>query len=105
MGITGHNSNEKIVGETVLYTGITNVKVVAINPTKEEKEALGLSSQTDPTYISTMEDGTKKVRIDFYVEDAVKNMRSKIAFFLEDKSRTSRDGGKTEWINNFGRSA
>jgi hypothetical protein len=107
MSISSNSSDKQVIGGR-LYTGITNMKVVAINPTKAKLEELGYRPQNEPVYVSE-EDEVKKVRIDFLLacqgpnpDDTVK---AKIAFFLENKERQNQEGTKAEWMNNFGRSA
>jgi len=87
-----------------LYTGLTDVQVVALNPTKEEAEKLGINMKNDPIYITTDEtSGNKKIRIDIYVKSEATGRIDKMAFFMEDVAKTS-SAGNTQYINNFGKS-
>lgn len=87
-----------------LYTGLTDVQVVAVNPTKEEAEKLGISMKADPVYVSKDEtSGNDKVRIDIYVKSAETDRIDKMAFFMENSNRVSQTG-KTQLINDFGTS-
>lgn len=104
MGFSPNSSDVQVVQEGKLYTGLANMKVVAVNPNKVQMEAMGLKPQADPVY-ATIDEGVKKLRLDFYLANPENNIRSKIAFFLEDKQRTDKTGLKGEWINNFGRTA
>lgn len=104
MGFNPNSSDKQVVQEGKLYTGLANMKVVAINPNKAQMEAMGLKPQAEPVY-ATIEEGVKKLRLDFYLAHPEQPIRSKIAFFLEDKQRTDKTGMKGEWINNFGRTA
>lgn len=104
MGFNPNSSEKAVVQENKLYTGLTNMKVVAINPNKMQLESLGYKPQSEPVYAS-VEDGTKKLRLDFYLVHPELSIRTKIAFFLEDKPRTNMDGTKGEWINVYGRTA
>ena len=111
MGFNSNSSDEKVFKEIKLYTGLHNVKVVAINPSKEQLEEMGFKPQNAPSYITTDTTGDNtiiKLRLDFHVEgkDAEGQLiKTKVAFFLEDRYRTNRDGTKAEWINDFGRTA
>lgn len=105
MALNGNSSDKPIYQETKLYTGLTTMKVVAINPSKAEMEAMGMKPQNDPVYITQDEEGVKKIRLDLFLSHKTMNIRTKVTFFLEDRFRTDRDGNKCEWINNFGRSA
>jgi len=105
MSLNGNSSDKPVFQEIKLYTGLANMKVVAINPTKAEMEAMGMKSQNDPIYLTQDQEGVKKLRLDFYLNHKTMNIRTKVSFFLEDKYRTDKDGKKAEWINNFGRSA
>jgi len=107
MAINSNSSETAVVKEGKLYTGLKNMKVVAINPTKEEMEALGYKPKNAPVYISV--DGeTKKLRLDFFLsgdDEQGGTLRTKIAFFLENKHRVNQSGTKGEWINDAARTA
>lgn len=96
MAVRGNNSSDAQVKEFKLYTGITNVKIIAINPTLDEAKALKLPIREEPKYVE--EDG--KIRLDFHVER--EGSKAKIAIFLENKERLNKDGDKCEYINNSG---
>jgi len=107
MAINSNSSQTAVVKEGKLYTGLRNVKVVAINPTKEEMEAIGYRPKNAPVYI-TMDGEVKKLRFDFFLageDEQGKSLRTKIAFFLENKHRVNQAGTKGEWINDVGRTA
>jgi len=105
MALNGNSSEKAVYQENRLYTGLTTMKVTAINPTKSEMEALGMRVQNEPVYFSQTEEGVKKLRLDFFLSHKTLNIRTKVSFFLEDRFRTNQNGTKVEWINNFGRSA
>ena len=87
-----------------LFTGLTDVQVVAVNPSKEEAEKLGINMKNDPTYLSTDEaSGNKKIRIDVFVKSNDTGKVDKMAFFMEDAPKTS-SAGNTQFINDFGKS-
>ena len=111
MSFNSNDSNTAIVTEGKLFTGLRNMKVIAINPNKAEMEALDYNPQNEPIYTSVMDDEaqTKKLRLDFFLqgegetEDEI--VRTKIAFFLENKARLNKAGTKAEWINDMARTA
>lgn len=115
MAVETGNSAEK-TGRT-LYTGLVNVQVVAINPTKAEMEKLGYQPQKDPVY--TVEIGTDEkkqyTKIALYVtgegsykdnEGVVKkgNVKSKIEYLISARQRVSQNGN-IQFIDKFGNSA
>jgi hypothetical protein len=100
----GVNSSEtKHFNEIILYTGISKVNIVAINPTLAQLNDIGFKFEKEPEYLSTGDDGTKKVRIDVIVKND--KFKTKFAFFLEDKNRESKTtAGSFEIVNDFGQS-
>lgn len=107
MAFNSNPSDEAVVKEGKLFTGLKNMKVVAINPTKAELEKMGYRPQNDPTYL-TVEGKVKKVRLDFFLHGSTDEgdiVRTKVAFFLENRPQENKDGTKAEWINDFGRTA
>jgi len=110
MAFKGNDSNTAVVKEGKLFTGLRNVKVVAINPNKAEMEGIGYNPQNEPVYTSVADDEakTKKLRLDFFLQGNAEDgssFRTKIAFFLENKARLNKSGTKAEWINDAGRTA
>lgn len=111
MAFSANKSDEKVFKEIKLYTGLHNMKVVAINPSKAQLEEFGYKPQNDPVYLTTeqVEKKTvKKLRLDFHLHGESpegEKIMTKVAFFLEDQFRVNRDGDKSEWINDFGRVA
>lgn len=92
-----------------LFTGITPVKVLCVNPDKKELEAIyGRELEKTPEYLSADENGVKKVRFDFIVQTVINDklgvnveVVDKISYFLEDKPNVSQ-GGKFQVINLYG---
>ncbi|MHA1814376.1 MAG: hypothetical protein ACTSX1_00070 [Candidatus Heimdallarchaeaceae archaeon] len=116
MAFKSNDSDTAVVKEGRLFTGLRNMKVIAINPNKAEMEEFGYKPQNEPVYITDGElldpNGTeksKKLRLDFFLQGIGINdgetVRTKIAFFLENKHRTNKTGNKAEWINDAGRTA
>lgn len=109
MAVNTNSSDKAVVRETKLYTGLRNMKVVAINPSQAEMEAIGYNPKNAPVYLTDGEEaGVKKLRLDFFLtgeDDNGGRIRTKIAFFLENKHRVNQAGTKGEWINDIGRTA
>jgi hypothetical protein len=107
MGFNPNASDTKVFKEIKLYTGIHNMKVVAINPEKEKLEEMGYKPKEAPVY-ATSEGDVKKIRLDFHLEGKGlegEKIMTKVAFFLENQHRENRDGTKAEYINDYGRTA
>jgi hypothetical protein len=100
MAIKSNSSDKAVVRERQLYVGPCLVNVVLVNPNLTDLTEAGYNFEKDPEYLSTEEDGTKKVRIDFYVQN--KDFKNKVTFFLADKERTNKNGDKFEFVNNAG---
>jgi len=101
MAINKSNAGDIVTTEFKLYTGLVNMKVVAINPvTAEQIEELGYKKPANnPEYVSVNEEGISKVRLDFYLENKTNKIRTKMALWLENKDRVAQSG-KFEYINN-----
>ena len=99
-----NRSNEE-GGSRKLYTGLTNMKVVAINPTMSELSDLGYNPQQEPEYISVTPEGNAKVVIDFFLKHEETGMIAKRRFWLENRDRETRAGDKKEYIDNYGQTS
>ena len=92
--------------EKVFYkwTGLTNVRVVAINPTIQEGEALGIKVFNDQ-YFGQDKNNNRQLRIDFHVvstgPEAIPN---KVTFYIGDflVPESGTTPGNFQWIDNFG---
>lgn len=99
-------------GARKLFTGVENFKVIAVNPSKDELEALyGRELNYDPEYIgtTTVSDGdgereVNQIRLDFYLtnEDADNTINTKASFYVADTHHKSQSG-KVKVINDYGR--
>jgi len=96
-----NNSSKEVLKQSVVYTGLTQVKMVAVNPTLKELQEMGYNFQQEPVYL-TEEEGVRKLRLDFYFKNAT--VSNKITFFLENRPRVNKDGTKNEFINHYGQS-
>lgn len=104
MAIKANASDQQVVG-TTLYTGIAPVMLMAVNPTMDGLQKMGINAQKEPEYTSMGDDGTQKVRIDIWLKTITgPTVLNKATFFLENKGRISKDKGTYQYINNFGQS-
>lgn len=99
MAINVNSSETKFFSESVLYTGIANVKVLAINPDLSQLQEIGYNFKSEPVYLSENDEGIKKVRIDVYVGN--EKVKTKLVFFLENKDNKSKKSGASEYTNSF----
>lgn len=88
-----------------VYTGLVDVKVIAVNPTKDELNALGVNIQSEPNYVDKSEEGNDKCRIDFWLHEEKLNIKTKVSFFIENKLNAVSQAGNMQFINDLGQSA
>ncbi|KKN88721.1 hypothetical protein LCGC14_0246120 [marine sediment metagenome] len=98
-----HDSKEKVVAERRLFTGLALVKVIAINPTMEEMDVLGIRQpKKAPVYTEEMDDGAggkyMRTRLDFYLKNEAVSTR--MALFVDEQQVRSKDKTKHQYINN-----
>lgn len=91
--------------EKKFYTGFTSVRVAAINPTRAELNKLLDKEPGDDekefVYVDQDKEGNDRVRMTFWLKDEkMDNKYWVYSFFLTDKVRVSKDGAKTQYINN-----
>lgn len=92
------------------YTGVENFKVIAVNPSKEELEAIyGRELNFTPEYLGETEvedgDGKRTVpqyRIDLYLANEDNSITTKAQFYIADTHHLSATG-KYKVINAFGK--
>jgi hypothetical protein len=105
----GKQTSEGEGFKKTLFTGITPLKVLCVNPDKKELEAIyGRELEKTPEYLSADENNVKKVRFDFIVQTVPNDklgvdveVVDKVSYFLEDKPNVSQ-GGKFQVINLYG---
>ena len=91
--------------DNTLYVGGGNFKIVAINPTKEEKEKLYPNRQftEEPVYL-TERDGVKNLRIEFTLASLdIEGLLIPCSFWLRKEKSYGKNSGKTEIIDNYSR--
>jgi len=57
MAIQSNASNQEVVGGIKTYSGLTNVRVTAVNPTMAELHAMDINVKSEPNYAVSMPDG------------------------------------------------
>jgi len=83
-----------------LYTGITTMKVLGFNPSKEEiAKIYGLDEAKEPAYVR---DG-QSTRIDMYLKKETPSILTKLSVFVSNTPRQAQSGNK-EFINKKGQS-
>ena len=92
------------------YIGLSAVKILAINPTKEELEAIyGHPMDKEPNYSGVMEaDGQqyKWMKVEFIVQSMdIPTFKDKVSFFLSSKKVTNGDKTKGRIMDKYGRTA
>lgn len=87
------------------YTGVNKVKVVAINPTLQELNDLGVGFKEEPVYIREADaDKPKSVTINFWTKITVdkEDILTPVKFFISDTIHKSERTGKINFINDLG---
>ena len=95
------------------YVGIAPVRVLAVNPTKKELEAIyGTTLDKEPEYLGSREVDGKNVpfvRVDFIVStDESKSgvaMTTKASFFVRKQFMMNRDATKVKVVDKYARTA
>ena len=100
MAIQSNASTEEVVGGIKTYSGLTNVKVIAVNPTLAELHAVGINVKQEPNY--TVEfSGEEYSKIVFWLANSDGNF--KLEILMQNKPKVSQNG-KFQWMNNIGQS-
>ena len=87
---------------TSRYSGWFKAEIQAVNPDKDELEALLEEEVQDiPEYYYDKKDGTKCARLDFYIKDIKSEILFKYSIFLEDKPESFKSGTR-KYINQLG---
>ena len=100
MAIKMNASTEEVVGGLKLFSGLTNVNVIAVNPTMAELHALDIKVKTEQNYNVTI--GSEEYsKVVFWLKNNDSTFRLEV--LLQDKARMSQTG-KYQWINSIGQS-
>jgi hypothetical protein len=100
MAIQSNASTEEVVGGIKTFSGLTDVKVVAVNPTMAELHAMDINVKQEPNY--TVEfSGEAYNKVVFWVANSDGNF--KLEILMQNKPKVSQTG-KHQWMNNVGQS-
>ena len=97
MAIEGNKAEESVAGGVQLYTGITNMKVVAINPSLEELHELGLMFLQEPKYTVNFS-GEEKTKLVFWLQNKDALVPLEVIVTPGDWEST-KSPGKFKWYN------
>ena len=99
MAIKSNSSTEEVQGNGIqLYSGLSNFKVIAVNPTMAELHTLSIPVKTEPNYEVSFSDQEYK-KIVFWVKNDDTTIKVEVLMQpIERKSHT----GKLQWINGQG---
>lgn len=113
MAIKINNSNDSVINQITLYTGLANVKVALINPTKAELSSfLGADIKDEPNYkdLDLQNDGNLLNKVVFHIlvdkqpakhrngEIKPVTIKSRIEILVKNEVRKSKTG-KTQFVN------
>lgn len=103
MSVKGKQKTEQTEYKKELFVGFTSVRVVAVNPTRDElNKMLGKErgeKDEEINYLSKDQEGNDRVRLTFWLHDEERNKFFVHSFNLTDKERTNKDKEKVQIIN------
>jgi hypothetical protein len=117
-GISGNSSDKVVLNSIDQFTGLANMKVVAINPSKSELEKLlgleegKIEKELQYTDLDLQNDGNLQNKVVFHLEATTKAkekdsslkdvvIKTRIEFLVAPKERVSQTG-KTQLVNALG---
>tara|TARA_R110002074_G_scaffold356051_1_gene528112 strand:+ start:329 stop:1120 length:792 start_codon:yes stop_codon:yes gene_type:complete len=92
------NANDVVDAGAELWSGITNMRVIAINPTLVELNAMEINAKTEPVYQVEFS-GQKYNKVVFWLGN--KDAKVKAEILVAPDLRVSQSG-KFQWMNKFG---
>jgi hypothetical protein len=98
MAIQSNASTDEVVGGVKLYTGLTNMNIIMINPTLKELQDNDIKFKQDPEYFVEIND-VEYFKLTFWLKNEDITVRMEV--LLNNTFRQSK-GGKYQWINNIG---
>ena len=100
MAIESNASTEVVQGGGIqLYSGISNFKVIAVNPTMAELHALDINVKSEPNYALSTSFGDR-TKITFWLQN--EDITTKLDILISPEVRETKAGGKFQWINSTG---
>ena len=100
MAIQSNASTEEVVGGIKTFSGLTNVNVIAVNPTMAELHAMDINVKQEPNYDVSFSDQEFK-KIAFWLSNDDGNFKLEI---LVNNTPKQSKTGKFQWLNNVGQS-
>tara|TARA_R110000787_G_scaffold53593_1_gene125426 strand:+ start:647 stop:1426 length:780 start_codon:yes stop_codon:yes gene_type:complete len=100
MAIQSNASTQEVVGGLKTFSGLTNVKVIAVNPTMAELHALDINVKQEPNYKVEFS-GEEYNKIVLWLNNSDGNF--KLEVLMQNKPKTSQTG-KFQWMNSIGQS-
>ena len=100
MAIQSNASTEEVVGGIKTFSGLTNVKVIAVNPTMAELHAMDINVKQEPNYKVSFSDQDYN-KVVFWLANNDGNF--KLEVLMTNTPRVSQ-AGKHQWINAVGQS-
>jgi len=95
MAISVNTEVPEVMANRALLTGLATVKVIGLNPSKEQLEKLGRKPKEEPVYLGTSKKrGETQFQIDIYLEgevnildeDAPATVQAKATFWIENST-------------------
>jgi len=101
MAIKSNSSEQEVMGSGIkLYSGLTNMNVIAVNPTMEELHALDIKVKSEPNYFLEL-NGNEYFKVVFWMKNT--DLTTRLEILMTSSPRVSQTG-KNQWINNMGQS-
>jgi len=100
--IESNDSTKEVLGTIKLWAGVTNMEVKSVNPNMAELHAMGIMVKQEPNYKMEL-NGKDIYKVVFWVGNP--DLTTKVEFLLENTAKITRDGNKTQFVNNYGQFA
>tara|TARA_R100001463_G_scaffold25650_2_gene60614 strand:- start:3067 stop:3852 length:786 start_codon:yes stop_codon:yes gene_type:complete len=100
MAIQSNASTEEVMGGIKTFSGLTNVTVVAVNPTMAELHNMDINVKQEPNYEVEFS-GEAYNKVVFWLNNSDGNFRLEI--LMQNKPKVSQTG-KHQWMNAIGQS-
>ena len=98
MAIQSNASTDEVVGGMKLYSGLTNMNVVMINPTLEELQSNDIKFKQEPEYFVEI-NNVEYFKLAFWLRNEDISVRMEV--LINDNYRQSKSG-KYQWMNHIG---
>ncbi len=102
MAVKGKQREQKEFAKK-FYVGFTTVKVVAVNPSREEiNKLVGKEDSPDDkemVYLGEDQEGNERLRLAFWLKDVKTGELYPYSFNLTNKERRNKDNTKVQIIN------